>query len=464
MRFAHGVQRGTAALDAVFVGDGGQLALLIGNIQRGDRLFRARAADLAAVEQEGDFVRVGVNVGLDRLAQIFVVERPGVQHVVPVPAGAGEALAVVLGMRGENARLGASDPHGLAEVGLRTAVAAQVEIALIAGAPGVFGQADARNEAIARPQSAARARLAQVVIGRPGEIADDVIVLQHGVPGIIEADGVRLAAPDDAVRIEPVIGGVMLELIVVAHDVQRRHVALRPVEPAGFHAALTDVGMTLQKIALIVLGIDLFGIRPHAAHAGGDEAGGIIFADLGAQLFRPERAVRIAVALADFVAYGIADHAGVIAVAQHHGGYVARPPVGEPEMVVHAGLLLAPHIERLVHDQHADAVTHLEQRQRGRVVGDAHGVEAGLFEQRELALLSRRERRRAQHAVIVMDAAAAHLQGLAVQPEAVNRVGFDGADAERRLRLVGQNAVRADFGLERVERGGVNVPQLRMID
>ena len=60
--------------------------------------------------------------------------------------------------------------------------------------------------------------------------------------------------------------------------------------------------------------------------------------------------------------------------------------------------------------------------------------------------------------------AAAQLHGLAVEAEAVLRVGLDGADAEDGFGRVGRFVLRADLGFERVQIGIVDVPQRGRVD
>ena len=131
-------------------------------------------------------------------------------------------------------------------------------------------------------------------------------------------------------------------------------------------------------------------------------------------------------------------------------------------MVVVDGLLFVPHIEGLVQQQHTQPVADLHQRQRRGIVGHPQCVEAGLLQQPDLPLLGRREGSCAQNAVVVVDAAAPELHGLAVEPEAVDGVGGNGADAEGSLRRVGDRAVGGDGGPQPVQVGIFRAPQGRV--
>src|SRR5207245_11246894 len=59
---------------------------------------------------------------------------------------------------------------------------------------------------------------------------------------------------------------------------------------------------------------------------------------------------------------------GVVPVALHHGRQVPRVPRGPVQVIVVLGLLLLPHVERLVQHDEAHAVGEIEQLGGGRVV------------------------------------------------------------------------------------------------
>ena len=204
---------------------------------------------------------------------------------------------------------------------------------------------------------------------------------------------------------------------------------------------------------------------PEFAEGGGDGARGVVAAALGGEARGPCGAVGVAGTLGDLVADRIRGDAGVVAVAQDHRLDVARPPVGEPEVVVAGALGVRPHVERLVEQEHPELVARLQQRERGRVVRDAYRVEARLLQQARAAPFGRGERRRAEHAVVVVDAAAAELLGAAVDAEAVLRIERERADAEARRLLVEHGAALADdLEPQRVECAVAEVPEVRARD
>ena len=106
-------------------------------------------------------------------------------------------------------------------------------------------------------------------------------------------------------------------------------------------------------------------------------------------------------------------------------------------------LAAPPGVERLVHDQHAQAVGGLQQLGRGRVVAGADGVGAHLLQDLELALERARVHGRAQRAEVVVVADALDGDPPAVEQEARVGVERDGADAEGRLDLVHDGAARS---------------------
>jgi hypothetical protein len=94
-------------------------------------------------------------------------------------------------------------------------------------------------------------------------------------------------------------------------------------------------------------------------------------------------------------------------------------------------------------------------------VGAADGVEAVILVGFQLPVLRLVKARRAEDAVVVVQAAAAELHRAAVEDKAVLRVHRDGAHAEDRFRPVQHIAVFGDqCRLDLVEIGVVDVPEL----
>ena len=149
----------------------------------------------------------------------------------------------------------------------------------------------------------------------------------------------------------------------------------------------------------------------------------------------------------------------MVAVAENHVGNIPLPPIVEPEVViVLTALESPPAVEGLVHDDHTDLVADLQQVEGGGIVGDADGVEARFLEPRELTAAGGGVVGRAQHAVIVVDTAAAELDRLAVDLQAVVHICGNGTHAEAGLVSVHLGAVLKDHGAEVVEVGVLGVP------
>ena len=177
-------------------------------------------------------------------------------------------------------------------------------------------------------------------------------------------------------------------------------------------------------------------------------------------------------ALGYLVAYAPQDDGGVVAVAAHHecgivlevgdarsyGLSVADDLLlaGEVITVVIAPLGFLPLVETFVDDEQAQAVASVEESLGRQVVAGADGIEALRLEQLGLADLSSIDGGGAQQAVVMVDAAAAQLGGLAVEQEApLGREG-DAAHAEGN----DQGIVLAGCGAE-ADAGGVTVRRIR---
>ena len=77
----------------------------------------------------------------------------------------------------------------------------------------------------------------------------------------------------------------------------------------------------------------------------------------------------------DLVTDGVEDDAGMVAVLADHGVDVGLPPFREDAGVVVAHLRVVPHVEGLIHHDHPETVTRVEERLAGWMVRAADGVE-----------------------------------------------------------------------------------------
>ncbi len=128
-------------------------------------------------------------------------------------------------------------------------------------------------------------------------------------------------------------------------------------------------------------------------------------------------AVAVRPLLHHFVADAPHEHAGMIAVAQHHVREVAHVPGVPIEMVVVLGLFFLPHIEGFVQHDETHPVGQVEQLGRRWVVRRAYRVDAHRPHDLELPFDRTRVHGRTQGAQIVMQADAADLHVTPVQEE-----------------------------------------------
>jgi hypothetical protein len=148
----------------------------------------------------------------------------------------------------------------------------------------------------------------------------------------------------------------------------------------------------------------------------------------------------------NFVADAPHQHGGMIAIALHHGVEVALPPVLENDVVIVGILAIDPAIEGFIQYQHAQSVTGIEQGGRGWIVRRPQGSETGSLEQLDLAFLGPVERTRAEDPVVVVNAAAGQLVGLAIERQPLVCRPRQRAHAELGRHFVDGLAIHDDIG------------------
>jgi hypothetical protein len=145
------------------------------------------------------------------------------------------------------------------------------------------------------------------------------------------------------------------------------------------------------------------------------------------------------------------EHAGVVAVAADQLG-----EVGEALLV-----RLQPAV--LVEHEHAQPVARVEQFRRRRVVRGAVGVAAELLQAADAVLVGPVGQGDADAGEVLVAAHPVDRGEFAVQQEAVGAV-LDGADAERVHVRVDGLAALAQFGVQVMEHGCCEAPQLGTVD
>lgn len=242
---------------------------------------------------------------------------------------------------------------------------------------------------------------AQIIDGRPDEVANDVgIVVDHRpIVECLMRIGFRAShnAGGDALTVV----AVALEIIVVAADIESC------VEAVGGRL----VGDQIES------GSD--GAR-------GIEGTQVICEDPGFLCTQ-----RFA-AFGDFVADAPHHDRWVIAVAQDHGIDVPLPPIVKDDVVIFRVLALRPAIKGFVEHHHAEPVAGGQECRRGRIVGGANAGESGFFEDLDAALLGAIEGGGAQRSVVVVNAPPGQLDGFPVEQESFFGGPFERANAEWR--------------------------------
>ncbi len=279
----------------------------------------------------------------------------------------------------------------------------------------------------------ADARLAQVIIARPGEVADDVGVVPNDGPETPNLRGEGLATHNNPVRVPEVLGDMPGGQVVVAGNV---HAADRGLQ------ALREQGTFRELVGLLPLGRAHHAVQCLAARPGIAGVDGLLLLLLhhATQSVRhrqkavdttscvsggvqplyflcdgPMQGVALGLAdLRNFVAGAVEHHAGVVVVLGHHLSRRVLPELGEIQAEVVGVLGLVPHIRQLVHHQNTHVITGFQQGRPRRMVGAANGVEARLLQLFHAETLGLVEVRAADNAVVVMNAGSPELHGLAV--------------------------------------------------
>ena len=307
------------------------------------------------------------------------------------------------------------------------------------------------------------AALADVLNARPHEITDDARIVPGDLPEAVSILTEGFAAQDQPLGVLPEILLISEQAVVVAGDI---HIG---VGVAGLHIAAMQRSAKLHEVVAHPGGQRIVEITAHmllfcrlrsrlflffglvvAVHAKANGiqeveedidaaahgARGIQAVEVIGHLLRERDALLLA-GLRDLIAGGIHDDAGMIIILLHHLPQVVLPPVLQVQNIVILCLVDVPHVHVLVHHQHAQPVAGIQYGLRAGIVRRAQGVVAIFLQDAHLALLSLRERARAQHPVIVVDARAAQDDPLAVDGHAIVYIPFELAYAEGFLHNIG---------------------------
>jgi len=166
----------------------------------------------------------------------------------------------------------------------------------------------------------------------------------------------------------------------------------------------------------------------------------------------------------DFIAGGLEDDAGVIAVALDGVGGVAEGPLLEVEVVVVGVFGDGPAVEHLVHDEEAHAVAEVEELRRGWVVGGADCVDTKLAELGEAAGAEGEGYGGAYGSCVGVEGYAVDLVVGAVEEEALVGVEVKLADADGQVFVIDGAAFAHEGSVDSVEGGVDEVPTVGIWD
>ena len=367
---------------------------------------------------------------------------------------------------------------------------------------GESGQVDDAEVGAARGPAVGRG-LADVVEAGPDVLAGDEVVVLHVAQGAF----VGIAPRHVAVVVGRAREGFVIEGYVPTGRPDVHRVAGHPVVAAGHqggNALRDDEGLAGEilrhagKPVVVVVEADdvqrtraeqvVAGIRLVAT--GGDGARGVegtghVGQFLGQQGVDGQFAAflgqhvgamaevqdEVGLGQAEGVGLGVApllqhlvadaphEDGGMVAVAADEVGQVALVPFIEVAGIVVRRLLLAPHVEGLIHHDEAHAVAEVQQLRCGRVVRTADAVAAHLLQNFQLTLQGTDIDGRTQATQVVVHADAVNLHRFPVERETFLRIKAEVAEAERGDIRVHHLTVGQQGGLHIIEVGTLHAPQ-----
>ena len=451
-------------------GERAQRAGTVRHREVGVVVVRALGPDVPPVLVELDDGRLGVDLD-GRLDALAAEPRPAGRRVGAAPGSLHEIRQVAGAHVDERAarRRGRIPGHG-GHRGLAVGVADQAERTAVG--------ADPRKRldhglGVLRPTG--EAHLAQMVEGGPHEVAQQARVLLHHAPvlGDVVAHGLR--AHEQAIGMLAQVMGVTDGRVVVSADIELLEERLVGQAHHGkardevhdrtelCHVEVVEGAARGLVLLLLAVGVERVhaergGEQDREVDAGRHGARGVERAHDVRELLRGLDAA-LGAGLGVLVADGVHDDGRAVDVLGHHGGEVRLMAGLEIERVVIGVLVGEPHVGELVHHVHAQLVAGVEHALGDGVVRRADRVEAPALEQGDLAVARLAQIDRAEDAVVVVDAAAAQLDALAVDEQAVGAPGKR-ADAEAHGPLVEHGAVFAkQCDVRLVEVGLIGRPE-----
>lgn len=132
--------------------------------------------------------------------------------------------------------------------------------------------------------------------------------------------------------------------------------------------------------------------------------------------------------------------------------------------MIEVGLAHRPRVVGLIHHEHAEPVAGVQHGLADRVVRAPERVEPGLLEQLHAPFVRAGDGRRADDTVVVVDAGAAQLDRLAVDPQSVVGIELERADPEGNARFIADTGGVPDGDRRSVERRRIDAPQSGTLD
>ena len=437
--------------------------------------MRALAANGAPVEPQLHHGGVAKDLNRGALA-LALAPAPAGDAVGEAPDGLGRLSPLAERLHGNERRAGRASPCRLCEKELGVGLTADVDGPLVGEQPWVRLLERGVRVAVA---PGAASGLAQIVPGRPGEVAHEVAQLLHGavVAHHVAVEG--LGPNHNAAGVRAALKGVASTRVVVSGNVEpvergRAGAVVRWQVGHVVHGGANGLrervkGGAVEPLARVVVGFGVAVGVVHGVARGGaaqdgkvDSAGhgpaGVGLVQVGDHLVNGGKAL-VRAGLAHLVANGPHDDRRVVEVARNHGVKVGQVVLAPLVGVVVGVLVPKPLVPALVHEVDAVLVAGLHRGVRRGVVGGAQGVVAGFLEHAHAAVVRLGLGGGAKDAAVGVNAAATQQRPLSVNKEAVCAPG-DLADAKAATCLVADLATLAKGHSPAIQVWVVGAPQV----
>ena len=152
----------------------------------------------------------------------------------------------------------------------------------------------------------------------------------------------------------------------------------------------------------------------------------------------------------------------MVAVATVFRPQILFMPIVPQLVVCVGGFTQRPTVEGFIHNQHSEAVAHIQQFGRGRIMASANGIAAHPLQEFHLPLQSPGVDCRAQRAQIMVIADALQRHAFAVQKKTIIRRELNRADAKWGFVIIHDFPILLNRSHHHVALRMLNAPQLRI--